>query len=70
MKRIITYLHMIWCVMSSMIGYTVNQKLGSSMPWFWATLDFFFWPFAWLKWLFLKQINLSTIKETFSFLFN
>jgi len=48
-------------VLTSMVGYTIHNSI------FWAIMDVLFWPFAWIKWLVLKQVNLSIIKETFEF---
>lgn len=51
-------------VLTAMIGYTIHHS-G-----FWSIMDFFFWPFAWIKWLVLQQVNLDIIKHTFSRFFN
>ncbi len=52
---------------TSIIGYHVNTHLGSICPGIWAFFDFFLAPFAWLKWLVFGQVNLTIIKEAFSF---
>ncbi len=51
-------------IFTAIVGYTVNN--GSL---FWAIVDFFFWPLAWIKWLIFQEVNLSIIKESFSFFF-
>ena len=34
---------------------------------FWWTLfDLFFWPIAWLKWLIYRDVNVTIIKNAFS----
>lgn len=51
----------IFCLVTSMIGYTIHDSV------FWAIVDFFFAPLAWAKWLILHEVNLTIIKQTFSF---
>jgi len=46
---------------TAMIGYTIHNSI------FWSIMDFFFAPFAWMKWLIMHQVNITIIKETFSF---
>ena len=46
---------------TAMIGYTIHTSI------FWSIMDFFFAPFAWMKWLIMHQVNITIIKETFSF---
>lgn len=53
-------------VLVAILGVTVNAHLGDSA--FWCLLDFLFWPLALAKWLILKQVNLSIVREAFSFL--
>lgn len=48
-------------ILVSMVGYTIHGSLG------WAIVDFFFWPFAVVKWLICHEVSLSIIKQTFSF---
>lgn len=57
-------LYTIVCICTAMIGYTIHHDL------FYSVLDFIFTPFVWAKWLILHQVNLSIIKQTFSFFFN
>ena len=47
---------------SAMVGYTIHHSA------FWAVVDFFFWPFAWIKWLIFQEVNMSIIRQTFEFL--
>jgi hypothetical protein len=51
------------CVLTAMIGYTIHGSL------FWSIVDFFFAPFAWIKWLVCQEVTLSIIKETFTWFF-
>jgi hypothetical protein len=57
-------LYFIFAICTAMIGKTIHGSL------FWAIVDFFFWPFAWIKWLLCQEVTLSIIKQTFSFFFN
>ena len=50
-------------IATAMIGYHIHHSR------FWAVMDFFFWPFAWIKWLILQQVDMSIIRETFAFFF-
>jgi hypothetical protein len=48
-------------LITAMIGHTIHNSI------FWSIIDFIFWPIAWVKWLIMQEVNLSIIKETFSF---
>lgn len=48
-------------IATACIGYHIHSSI------FWAVIDFFFWPLAWLKWLVCQEVSVSIIKETFSF---
>lgn len=50
-------------VIVAMIGYTIHGSF------FWSVVDFFFWPIVVIYWFITHQINISVIKETFSFFF-
>ena len=62
-KEMQDLIYFIFCIATAMIGY----KLHSSI--FWAIVDFLFAPFVWAKWLIMQQVNMSIIKDTFSFFF-
>lgn len=62
-KELMDFLYFILAIATAMIGYTIHKSL------FWSIVDFFFAPFAWAKWLIMQQVNISIIKETFSFFF-
>lgn len=51
----------IFAVATAMIGYHIHHSI------FWSIMDFFFSPFAWCKWMIMKQVSLSIIKSTFAF---
>jgi len=61
MKQIGEVLYFIFAIATAMIGHAIHHSL------FWSIVDFFFAPFAWAKWLICQEINLTIIKETFSF---
>jgi hypothetical protein len=48
---------------TAMIGYNIHGSIG------YAIVDFFFAPIVWIKWLIYHEVNLTIIKETFSFFF-
>lgn len=50
-------------VLTAMVGYQMHKDV------LWAIIDFLFWPIAVIKWLICHELNLSIIKETFSFFF-
>lgn len=50
-------------IITGMVGYNIHNSVG------WAIVDFFFWPFVWIKWLIYHEVNMSIIKDTFSFFF-
>lgn len=57
------FFYLIFCVCTAMIGYTIHSSVG------WAFIDAWLCPLAWIKWLVCHQVNISIIKETFSFFF-
>jgi hypothetical protein len=69
MKTLNTILYLIVATGTSMLAYPINVANGAWFPRFWCVVDFFFWPFAWIKWLVFQEINMTLIKETFSFFF-
>ena len=54
-------LYIICACCTSMVGYHIHGSF------FWAIVDWPFWPFAWVKWLIMHEVNLSIIKATFEF---
>lgn len=57
-------IYTIFCILVAMVGYHIHGSI------FWSVMDFIFTPFAILKWLIYHQVNLTIIKETFSWFFN
>lgn len=62
-KQFMDFIYFLLAIGTAMVGYTIHRSL------FWSVMDFFFAPFAWAKWLIMQQVNISIIKETFSFFF-
>jgi len=48
-------------IFTAIVGYHINDSI------FWAIVDWMFWPFAWVKWMICQEVNISIIKEAFSF---
>ena len=53
-----------WSVGSAMVGYKIHHSI------FWSICDYIFCVLCWVKWLILHQVNMSIIRDTFSFFFN
>ena len=58
------FLYTLICISTAMIGYTIHGSL------FWAIVDFIFTPIVWIKWLCFHEVNMSIIRETFTFFLN
>jgi hypothetical protein len=56
-------LYGLFALITAMIGYQIHNSVG------WAIFDFFLSPLVWMKWLVFHEVNLTIIKETFSFFF-
>ena len=54
-------------LLGSIFTVIVGQTIHGSF--FWGIIDFFFWPLIWIKWALYKQVNMSIIKESFSWFF-
>ena len=54
----------VFAIATAIIGYAIHHSI------FWAIVDFFFWPIAWIKWLVCSEVNLTIIKNAFSFFMN
>ena len=61
MKSLSSFIAFLIAAATAMIGYHIHGDV------FWAVMDFFFTPLAWLKWLICQQVNLTIIKDTFAF---
>lgn len=53
-------LGLIGCVCTAIIGQTIHGSF------WWGIVDFFFWPIVWVKWLICRDVNLTIIKDAFS----
>ncbi len=58
MNRLI---YLIFIIATVIVGYEIHHSI------FWSIVDFFFAPFAWIKWMFCHEVNLTIIKSAFSF---
>ena len=61
MKKLGSLIWLLFDLATAMIAYTMHNSL------FWSIIDFIFSPIVWFKWLIMHQVNVSIIKETFSF---
>jgi len=57
-------IYTLFCIATSMIGYQIHGNV------FYSIVDFLFTPIAWMWWLIGRDVNISIIKDTFSFFFN
>lgn len=60
MKTLSKLIALLILTATAMIGFQIHHSL------FWAIVDFFFAPLAWLKWLICHQVTLSVIKAAFA----
>jgi len=61
MKYIIRPAWFILAICTAMVGHKIHGSL------FWSIVDFFFAPIAWAKWLICHEVNITLIKDAFSF---
>ncbi len=61
MKHAIRPIWLIFAVATAMVGHTIHHSL------LWSCMDFIFAPLTWCKWLVCHEVNMTIIKETFSF---
>lgn len=54
-------IYCILCIATAMIGYQIHGSV------FWAIIDWWLAPLAWLKWMLCHEVNVSIIKEAFAF---
>jgi shikimate 5-dehydrogenase len=60
-NRFLKTLYLILCILTAMVGYTIHHNVG------YAVLNFIFAPISIAYWLVTHQINISVLRETFSF---
>lgn len=63
-KKLAAYTYTLFCVATGMVGFTIHGSLG------WSLINVLFSLFSWAKWLICHEVNVSIIKQTFSFIFN
>lgn len=63
MNKVYSWLYVVVSTATAMIGYNIHHN------WFYSILDFIFTPIAWIWWLINHDVNLTIIKDTFSFFF-
>lgn len=56
-------LYFIFCLCTAIIGKAIHGSI------FWAIIDFFLAPLAWLKWLIFEEVTVSIITNAFNFFF-
>ena len=59
----ISWIYLLFQTITSMIGYHIHHSI------FWSIIDWFFAPFAWLKWIIFEQVNITIIHQTFEWFF-
>jgi hypothetical protein len=50
----------IGAICTTIIGQTIHSSF------WWGIVDFLLWPLVWVKWLICKDVNMSIIKDAFS----
>lgn len=55
--------YLIMAVATAMVGMQIHHNA------FYAVVNFFMWPLAWIYWLITHHVTLSIIKSAFSFFF-
>ncbi len=58
-----TWFYLILCTLTSIVGYNIHQDL------LWAIFDFWIAPLIWVKWLILKEVNITLITNSFNWFF-
>jgi hypothetical protein len=53
------WLQIVMAIAAAMVSYNLYEDL------FLAIICFFFWPFAFIKWLICREISLSVLRNTF-----
>lgn len=46
---------------TAIIGYEIHGSI------FWSVIDLLFYPIVWAKWLICQEVNMTIIKNAFSF---
>ena len=64
MKQLGALIYLVFAIFTAKIGLAIHDSI------FWAVMDFFFSPFAWLKWILCEQVNMTVIRQAFAFFYN
>lgn len=52
---------MVWNTVSAMVGYHIHHSI------FWSCVDWVFSVLVWAKWLICHEVNVTVLRDTFSF---
>ena len=63
-KSFSSFLYLLFCLFTAIVGKEIHGNT------FYAIVDFFFAPLAWLWWLIGHDVNVTIIKEAVSFFFS
>ena len=64
MKKMSGLIYFLFSLFTAVIGYNVNNKSV-----FWAIVDLIFPIFAWIKWVICQEVNITIIKNSFTWFF-
>ena len=60
MNKVNKIVWIIFDVLTAMVGYQIHGSV------FWAFIDLFFSPLAWLKWVVCREVTLTIIYQALS----
>lgn len=54
------------------LGAVITATIGQSIhhSFWWGIVDFFCWPLVWAKWIICRDVNLTLIRDCFSWFLN
>lgn len=58
------WVYTLFSIATAMVGYNIHGNV------FYSIADFIFTPIAWIWWLIGQDVNMTVIRDTFSFFFN
>lgn len=58
------WIYTLFCIATAMIGYNIHGNV------FYSIVNFFLTPISWIWWLIGQDVNMTIIRDTFSFFFN
>ena len=59
--RFVAVLYLLFCLFTAMVGKTIHGSL------LWAVVNFVYAPLSWIKWMLCEEVNLTIIRQSFSF---